>query len=123
MQTLGDGEEKHSGPKGAPGGLMAEADSRQARTIDGSPSKGVVSAQERLLQEKPRTGSRGSPGGRILSAHFHWVTWSCCPLALALLFHHLPFSPGVTAWKWRLFEKMYPKLSTALQRIPGCGPG
>lgn len=126
MQTLGDREEKHGGLKGAPGGLMVEADSRQAGTIDGSLSKGVVGAQERLLQkEKPRTGSHGSLGGsgRILSARFHWVTWNCCPLALALLFHDLPFTPGVTAWKWGLFEKTYLKLSTALQRIPGCGPG
>lgn len=126
MQTLGDREEKHGGLKGAPGGLMVEADSRQAGTIDGSLSKGVVCAQERLLQkEKPRTGSHGSLGGsgRILSARFHWVTWNCCPLALALLFHDLPFTPGVTAWKWGLFEKTYLKLSTALQRIPGCGPG
>lgn len=126
MQTLGDREEKHGGLKGAPGGLMVEADSKQAGTIDGSLSKGVVGAQERLLQkEKPRTGSHGSLGGsgRILSARFHWVTWNCCPLALALLFHDLPFTPGVTAWKWGLFEKTYLKLSTALQRIPGCGPG
>ena len=126
MQTLGDREEKHGGLKGAPGGLMVEADSRQAGTIDGSLSKGVVGAQERLLQkEKPRTGSHGSLGGsgRILSARFHWVTWNCCPLALALLFHDLPFTRGVTAWKWGLFGKTYLKLSTALQRIPGCGPG
>ena len=126
MQTLGDREEKHGGLKGAPGGLMVEADSRQAGTIDGSLSKGVVGAQERLLQkEKPRTGSHGSLGGsgRILSARFHWVTWNCCPLALALLFHDFPFTRGVTAWKWGLFEKTYLKLSTALQRIPGCGPG
>ena len=124
MQTLGDREEKHGGLKVAPGGLMLEADSRQAGTIDGSLSKGVVGAQERLLQkEKPRTGSHGSPRGRILSACFHWVTRSCCPLALALLFHDLPFTPGVTAWKWGLFEKTYLKLSTALKRTPGCGPG
>lgn len=64
---MGDREEKHSGLKVAPGGLMVEADSRQAGTIDGSLSKGVVGAQERLLQkEKPRTGSHGSPRGRIL---------------------------------------------------------
>lgn len=67
MQTLGDGEEKHGGLKGAPGGLMVEADSRQARTIDVSPSKGVVGAQERLLQEKPRNWEPWEPGGRILS--------------------------------------------------------
>ena len=36
MQTLGDREEKHGGLKGAPGGLMVEADSKQAGTIDGS---------------------------------------------------------------------------------------
>ena len=124
MQTLEDGEERHGGLKGAPSGFMVEADSRQAGTLDGSPLKGVVGAQERLLwKEKPRTGSHGSPGGRILSARFHWVTWNCCPLVLALLFHNLPFTPGVNAWKWGLFEKMYLKLSAALQRIQGCGPG
>ena len=125
MQTLGDREEKHGGLKGAPGGLMVEADSRQAGTIDGSLSKGVVGAQERLLQkEKPRTGSHGSLGGsgRILSARFHWVTWNCCPLALALLFHDFPFTRGVTAWKWGLFDSSLGSHSSDVKTLMSANP-
>lgn len=93
MQTLGDGEEKHGGLKGAPGGLMVEADSRQARTIDGSPSKGVVGAQERLLQEKPRTGSRGSPGEQDPLCPFPLGDLELLPTCPGLAVSLPPFQP------------------------------
>ena len=54
---------------------MAEADSRQTGTREGSPSKAAVHTQEKLLQkEKPRIWSRGSPGGGNHSAHVQGVT-------------------------------------------------
>lgn len=102
---------------------MVEADSRQARTMVGLHQKEWIWCPGGCCRKRAQNWEPWEPGGRILSAHFHWVTWSCLPTCPGLAVSPPPFQPWGDGMEMGSVEKMYQKLSTALQESPGCGPG